>query len=321
MGEEWRRGWHPEKIAPKQSECTVLVVGAGPSGLECARALGQRGYAITLAERGTTPGGRVSQEAALPGLAAWSRVLDYRWQQLQQMANVDVYFESELDAEQVLSFDFDHVAVATGSTWQNNGLGRNHTRPISVSSRAQLLTPDALMAGERPKAERVVIYDDDHYYMASVLAELLVLEKFHVTYVTPSPEAATWTRNTLEQAAIQTRLLRLGVEIQTNRLLSEVGGDEVEVACLYTDRREVIGCEATVLVTSRSPNDSLMKALVERQDDWAKAGIKSVTSIGDAFAPATIAHAVYAGHRYAREFDETIDTDATPFKRELTALQ
>ncbi|MEI7769617.1 MAG: hypothetical protein WCI67_06500 [Chloroflexales bacterium] len=51
MGEEWRRGWHPERIAPLRRAAEVLVVGAGPAGLECARALGQRGYQVAIAER------------------------------------------------------------------------------------------------------------------------------------------------------------------------------------------------------------------------------------------------------------------------------
>ncbi|MDP7345231.1 MAG: NAD(P)-binding protein, partial [Alphaproteobacteria bacterium] len=63
VGEEWRRGWHPERIAPKGSDATVLVIGAGPAGLEATRALGQRGYAVTLAEAGGKPGGRVTQES------------------------------------------------------------------------------------------------------------------------------------------------------------------------------------------------------------------------------------------------------------------
>src|SRR5512143_2980018 len=68
MGEEWRRGWHPEIIAPKKTEAEVMVVGAGPAGLECARALGQRGYGVTLLEACRELGGRVLLEAALPGL-------------------------------------------------------------------------------------------------------------------------------------------------------------------------------------------------------------------------------------------------------------
>ena len=57
MGEEWRRGWHPERIRPRESEASVLIVGAGPAGLEAARALGQRGYPVMLAEASRELGG------------------------------------------------------------------------------------------------------------------------------------------------------------------------------------------------------------------------------------------------------------------------
>ena len=50
MGEEWRRGWHPETIRPKVSDATVLVIGAGPAGLEAACSLGRRGYRVVLTE-------------------------------------------------------------------------------------------------------------------------------------------------------------------------------------------------------------------------------------------------------------------------------
>ncbi len=81
MGEEWRRGWHPERIAPAASADRVLVVGAGPAGLELARALGQRGHEVSLAEAGNELGGRLRHEAALPGWpagGAWSSTANRR---------------------------------------------------------------------------------------------------------------------------------------------------------------------------------------------------------------------------------------------------
>ncbi len=56
---------------------------------------------------------------------------------------------------------------------------------------------------------------------------------------------------------------------------------------------------------------------MDRPEALARAGIKSVTAIGDAHAPSTIAAAVYAGHRAARELDAPDRGDAVPFEREL----
>jgi hypothetical protein len=88
MGEEFRRGWHPEHIRAKSSDAHVLVVGAGPAGLESARALGRRGYTVSLAEAPRAVGGRVKRESALPGLSAWIRVVDYRVQQIAKLDRI-----------------------------------------------------------------------------------------------------------------------------------------------------------------------------------------------------------------------------------------
>ena len=60
--------------------------------------------------------------------------------------------------------------------------------------------------------------------------------------------------------------------------------------------------------------------LEQRRGEWADAGIKSITLIGDALAPGTIAAAVFGGRRYAEDFDEDAGPIATPFKREVTGL-
>jgi dimethylamine/trimethylamine dehydrogenase len=320
MGEEWRKGWHPEFIRPKESEARVLIVGAGPAGLEAARALGQRGYDVALAEATTELGGRVAREQKLPGLSAWGRVKDYRAFQLSKMANVEIFYDSRLDAGQVLEFGFDRVLVATGSTWRRDGVAHAHTLPMPIAADAEVLTPDDLMAGKRPGGKTVILYDDDHYYMGGVLAELLQREGFAITLVTPATEVSNWARNTMEQFKIQARLLELGVAIVSGRMVSAVRRGEVETACVFTGRGDKRPADSVVLVTARLPNDRLYLDLKAREKDWADAGIAAVKCAGDAWAPSTIAGAVYGGRRYAEEMDAPPIGDALPFRREITEL-
>ena len=171
MGEEWRRGWHPERIEGRASGDTVLVVGAGPAGLEAARALGQRGYEVTLAEAGTELGGRICRESRLPGLGTWIRVRDWRRGQLDKLPNVEVYFDSELSPEHVLEFGFPRVVVATGARW-TTALSDVRSVPVPATFGGRVLTPDDIMAGAEVVSP-VVLFDFDQYYMGGCLSELL----------------------------------------------------------------------------------------------------------------------------------------------------
>ena len=317
MGEEWRRGWHPERIRPKTTDAKVLVVGAGPAGLEAAQALGKRGYAVVLAEASDALGGRVAREARLPGLAPWIRVLDYRKGQLDRLPNVEVALGSRVDATEILAYDFDRVAIATGSRWRADGVGRWHTRPLALDG-VEVLTPDDLMSGSRPQGTRVVLFDDDHYYMGGVLAELLATESYEVTLVTPEPRVSEWTVNTMEQHRIQRRLLELGVAVIPSQTILSTSGGAVRTACVYTQREQELECDALVLVTSRLPEDELAAEL-EAALDGRDGPVTRL--VGDAWSPGTIAAAVWDGHRYAEELDEPASADDEPrFLREVIAL-
>ncbi len=318
--EEWRKGWHPEIMNPKGPSERVLVVGAGPAGLEAARALGLRGYDVAMAEATRELGGRVARERLLPGLAAWGRVADYRVFQIGKLPNVEVYRESRLNAEEVLEFGFEHVCLATGSHWRRDGASRFHVRPIPLDPALPVLTPDDLMAGAAPPSGEVVIYDDDHYYMGGVLAELCATAGARVTLVTPAPLISHWTVNTLEQGAIHRRLAALGVRLVTQRAVVAGRAGLVETECAVTGARAEMAADALVLVTAREPEDALWRALKARRADWADAGIASVRVIGDAEAPTPIAWATYAGHRYARELDAADPGDKLPFRREIADL-
>jgi len=317
--EEWRKGWHPEQMNAKGDSANVLVVGAGPAGLEAARACAERGYDVAIAEAGTEMGGRVARECKLPGLSAWGRVRDYRQYQLSQKANVETYFDSRLSADDILEFGFENICIATGAAWRRDGVARQHVVPFAMDAAMPIYTPDDLMDGNLPTG-KVVIYDDDHYYMGGVLAELLASKGCKVALITPAAFVSEWTNNTLEQAAIHAKLAGMGVEIVLNRGVVEIGAGHVVSNCIYTGATQQHACDATVLVTSKLENNGLYDDLKAREAQWEDAGIKSVKIIGDANAPGPIAWATYAGHRYARELDGKDIGDALPFRREITEL-
>ncbi|MFT5113016.1 MAG: dimethylamine/trimethylamine dehydrogenase [Parasphingorhabdus sp.] len=317
--EEWRKGWHPENMQAKGTSESVLIVGAGPAGLEAARALGKRGYQVALAEASKELGGRVAKECLLPGLSAWGRVRDYRAYQISQMANVDIYFDSKLGAADILEFGFEHVALATGSHWRTDGVSRQHVVPMPLDDSVKVYTPDDLMAGSKPTG-RVLVFDDDHYYMGGVIAELSMQSADCVTLVTTSAYVSDWSRNTLDQGFIHARLVNQGIDIVLNKGLAAIANGAATLDCVYTGNTSSLSIDAVVLVTSRMQNDQIWQELSQREDEWSAAGIKSIKVFGDAEAPAPIAWATYAGHRYARELDEPDIGDALPFKREITEL-
>ncbi|WNK21049.1 FAD-dependent oxidoreductase [Halomonas piscis] len=317
--EEWRKGWHPEKMNPKGDSDNVLVVGSGPAGLEAAWALCRRGYQVAVAESRTEIGGRVTRESKLPGLSEWGRVVDYRQYQLSQRSDVDIFLDSKLSADDIMEFGFENVAIATGATWRRDGVARQHVVPLPMSSDARIYTPDDLMDGNIPEG-KVIVFDDDHYYMGGVMAELLAKNGADVTLITPAAYVSDWTRNTLEQVAIHPRLVEAGVDIVLNRGITEIAADHVVSNCVYTQYTQKFDADSVVMVAGLKENNELYEALLEREDEWEDAGIKSVKLIGDANAPGPIAWATYAGHRYARELDSEDIGDELPFRREITAV-
>ncbi|MEW6083628.1 MAG: FAD-dependent oxidoreductase [Chloroflexota bacterium] len=319
MGEEWKRGWHPEIISPKKSDKEVMIVGAGPAGLECARALGQRGYQVTLLEARKELGGRVLRESALPGLNEWRRVIDWRLTQLKKMKNVAIYPSSPMTAEEILESGAQNVILATGATWRRDGVGRTLWKPIAGYELGNVLTPDDLMEEgviSKLASGNWVIYDDDHYYMGGVLAELLAINGCKVSLVTPAPLVSYWSQFTLEQERIQSKLTKLGVKLFVQNVVNEIGTDFVKLSNTISGEEVELPRDGVVLISDRRPNDHLYQPLRSALDAGK---INSLRIIGDAEAPNIIAQAVFAGHLAAREFDEE-KVDGTPFKVERIAI-
>jgi len=315
MGEEWRRGWHPENISPRKSESEIMVVGAGPAGLECARALGMRGYQVNLVEGRRELGGRVLRESTLPGLGEWRRVVDWRLTQLSKLPNVSVFPSSLMSSADLLESGIPNIMIATGSSFRRDGFGRSTHAPIPGHNLPGVFTPDDILDGKIPSG-RVLVFDDDHYYMGGAIAELLADKGCQVSLATPAPMVSYWTQFTLEQERIEKCLLNRGVKLFPRHSLTEIQLDNLKLESNITGSEINLGMDAVVLVTDRNPNDGLYNELIPARLDGR---LQTLRLIGDAEAPNIIAQAVFSGHLAARNFDELVDLDETPFKIEYLA--
>lgn len=313
-GEEWRRGWHPENPGRAENGERVLVIGGGPAGLEAALTLGRRGHEVTVADAGSSFGGRLNFERTLPGLAAWNRVVDYRLGRLNEMPNVSLYLESRLGPSDIADLAPDHVVVATGSRWSNFTYSSMEI-PVGRITHPNVFTPDDIAAGRLPVGPTLV-FDFDNYYMGGVLTEHLAALGIPVSYATPAGQASAWTIMTNELPLVHRALAKRNVAVTTLVTVSAFDGKAATLTQIFTGEQTAFACENLVIVGLRLPNDELYQSLVADPAFLAAAGIKTVERIGDALAPGAIVHAVHSGHRYGRE----LGLQPQPFRRDAPVV-
>ena len=319
MGEEWRRGWHPEKIKPKSSDNSVLVIGGGPAGLEATLSLARRGYSVAIADSNKELGGRINMESKLPGMTSYKRVVDYRVNQINQLSNVDVFLDNTLSPDDVLELGFDHVVTATGSAWQPSIMDEK-SAPVLIDKTDTIFTPENVLNGCELKSP-VIIFDFDYYYMGGLMAEYIKDLGHEVTIITPFDKVSPWSFNSNEIDEIQLRLQEKDIRVITQCRIKKVKDSSVKLIHKVSHEETDIDRGSLVLVGYRKQNDSLFSDLNSREEDLKTSGIKSLQNIGDSNAPGAVVHAVFAGHLYANTFDQEDDCSDDNFKLEYPVIQ
>lgn len=335
-GEEYRRGWHPEKyVKAKNADKGVLVVGAGPAGMECAMVLGKRGMsAVHLVEADAEIGGCVNWISRLGhsdgkenlfrgsarGLGEWARIRNYRQIQLDKLRNVEVHTGSRLTAAQILEYGAEIVIIATGAHFATDGLNpATHDAIPGVDTTAHdwQLTPDEVVEGEKQIGDRVLVLENEGYFMGASIAQKLAGEGRHVHLVTQAGDVAGYMEYTLEAPMLHRDLHRLGVDIRTYTMVDKVEQGACHVYNVWhPGHRDVIEVDTVVLATQRIGDRRLYDELKADREALEREGIEGLYLIGDASAPRMIVDCIFDGHRLAREIDSDNPAMPLPFIRE-----
>jgi dimethylamine/trimethylamine dehydrogenase len=325
--EEYRRGWHPEIFTPASESRFVVVVGAGPAGLECARVLGLRGHRVDVLEAAVELGGHMRDLIRLPGLAEWGRVISWRERQIAKQPNLRVLRGvGAVEPEDLLNYGADRIVLATGAHWVGDGQGPVGTGPIDGVSAAQpgFATPEQVFAG-KSLGRRVLVLDGDGYFMGVSLAELLADRGHAVTILTQFEKVCPYGDWSHEGANLRRMMRAKGIAEITAHWVERIEtGNELRVTAfdIYRDdwqrrnqprrgerprRRGTavrpLDVDSVVLCTSRRSSDTLYRELLQRRDRWPAGEARTVVRTGDCVAPRYIADAVFDGHRVAREFE------------------
>lgn len=307
VGEEYRRGWHPERFTPAaEPEQPILVVGAGPAGLECAVTLGRRGFEnVHLVDAADAVGGLMRWVPRLPGLHEWGRFLDYRISQLERLPGVQVILNTHLSADDVLEYGASTVIVATGAAWDPTGRGTYSPQAVPGALDSGIVTtPDQVMTeGIEFSGKKVVVFDADRYYMGQSITERIAAQGNQVVLVSSEQDVQGYMRLTGEGQPQIERLLALGVEIRPFSLVTDVDKGGVTVQDRLTAAEARVDADVVVMVTQRVPLADLYYDLESREHDLTEAGITKLVHIGDCLIPRPIADAAFDGHRVAREVE------------------
>jgi dimethylamine/trimethylamine dehydrogenase len=336
-GEEYRRGWHPEKFDHAPNAGSVLVVGAGPAGLECAMVLGKRGYTVHLRDCAPEVGGHWRDVARYPRCSEYGRLISYRQAQIAKLGKVDVHLGvPAMTADDILVYGADKVVIAVGAHWSTVGLGAEVHRPIDGvdASLPNVLTPEQVMAGKDIPGDDVVVLDGDGHFTGIAMAELLAGRGKRVTLVTNMNDVTEFCRFTMELPNNKRLLQEKRIKFVTNHWAHSFVSGTLSLFYLYRDSsglyeiepgrwgRRVsdalvqLPCDALVLVTSRVPNAELHAELKSRRSEWQPNDIQGIYRIGDCHAPRHALNAIFDGHRLAREFESPNPQYPLPFIRE-----
>jgi len=269
-----------------RAEGLVLIIGAGPAGLEAARTAALRGRQVILYERAAAPGGTVTLAARGPGRAELRLITDYLQSELEQLG-VELHTGVEVTSEMILAQEPHTVIIATGA---HTGPG---LLPIPGHNLPHVTDVRRVLAGEPVEGPRVVIIDETGSHGVLSAIEMLAMAGKNIELVTEDFYAGRDLAATHDLVLWKQRVLPYGVIITPHTSVIRIEPGQVIVVDRFAAGERALPAAAVVLGTYERPSQDLYIAL--------KGHVPHLFRIGDCVAPRRIEQAILEGRQVGEQ--------------------
>jgi 2,4-dienoyl-CoA reductase-like NADH-dependent reductase (Old Yellow Enzyme family) len=285
--------WSGDKTEPSLNPKEILVVGAGPAGMEVARVCAERGHRVRLVERLREIGGQFRLAAGQPERGEIGELISWYQNQLEKL-QVNIDLGVEMSDKEIRDSGADEVILCTGSLPDRSGYQRAipHRERLPGVDQENVCTVHDVLDGSVIPGLNVLLLDDINGWLpASSTALYLAKERHLVTLVTSADMPAKQMEYSATGGTTRERFWQFGVETLTSTALMSWNGNTATFFHLYSNEEETRQFDTLVLATTGIPENHLSLELEK--------GEQSIHTIGDAISARTAAMAFYEARKLA----------------------
>ena len=282
--------WGGDRFTPAETPRRILVIGAGPAGLEAARVAASRGHRVTLAEAAPQIGGQFRLAGLQPRRQQIIDLLDWYETQLSKL-QVTVQLNTPMEPDEVAAFDADAIVLATGSQPSEHGF----QKALPAQDRlpglelGKVWSVEEVMSRTARPGKRVLLVDEGGNWRGCGTAWHLAEQGHEVAISTPAAMIGKELERTSADIALRQRLKQLGVDFLTETTVAEWHGDGATLLDLLDGSRRRHDCDALVLAGTNMAETWLAEALAETDLE--------VHTVGDCVAAREANIAFYEGRK------------------------
>lgn len=288
VGREWE--WGGDRFSPAEEPKSVLVVGAGPAGLEAARVAAERGHSVEIAEAAPQIGGQFRLAGMQPRRGQITDLLAWYERQFTRLG-VSLRLNTFLDEADIAAHPAEVLILATGSLPAPEVRQRwlPDAGPLPGLELGQVYAVEEVLRREARLGDTVIVLDEGGTWRGVGTAWALAEQGRQVVIVTPDPFIGKEIARTSADGPARARLARAGARFLTEHVITRWHGNGATVRNLLTGHEETLAASALVVATTNQAFDPFPETV---------AG-KTTFRIGDCAAPRQAPYAFHEGRKVA----------------------